>query len=72
MIGNPYSYCLGKRYAKKPSTFVPACVDNNSSLNALDGCYDIYGNYSTKCMQVCNIFIIIIVIIMIYLIIFLL
>ncbi|CAE7630624.1 unnamed protein product, partial [Symbiodinium microadriaticum] len=48
----PYSYCLGKRYAKKKSTYIPACVDNNSSLNTLQGCYDIYGNYSSYCAQV--------------------
>jgi hypothetical protein len=50
--GNPYSYCLGKRYAKKPSAQKPACVDNNSSLNAQSGCYDEFGFYHPTCMQV--------------------
>ena len=51
-LGDPHSYCLGKRYAKRRFELSPACVDNNSSLNTLNGCYDIYGNYSTYCTQI--------------------
>ena len=50
--GDPYSYCLGKRYAQKPSSFEPACVDHNMSLNTLSGCYSIDGIFSERCMQV--------------------
>lgn len=35
LSGDPYSYCLGKRYAQKPSSFEPACVDHNMSLNTV-------------------------------------
>lgn len=48
----PFSYCLGKRYGKIPSTQKPSCVDNNISLNALSGCFDIDGTYREKCTQV--------------------
>lgn len=51
-LGDPYSYCLGKRYAQKPGSFEPACVDHNMSLNTLSGCYTIDGVYREKCMQV--------------------
>ena len=50
--GDPYSYCLGKRYAQRPSSFEPACVDHNQSLNTLSGCYTIDGEFREKCMQV--------------------
>ena len=51
--GNERTYCQGKNYGYKKATIVPACMDNNQSLNSLDDCIDpLTGLNQTKCVQV--------------------
>lgn len=50
--GEPYSYCQGRNYAFQRSSLRPPCMDNNSTLNILDGCYTVNGTKLEKCIQV--------------------
>jgi hypothetical protein len=52
-IDTPYSYCAGRNFAYQRSPVRPACEDNNSSVDALAGCYSpLTGEYQTYCVQV--------------------
>jgi hypothetical protein len=48
----PYSYCQGRNYATQRSLLRPACMDNNSTLDVLTGCYSTEGEFSPHCVQV--------------------
>jgi len=48
----PYSYCMGKQYAYNRSLQLPACTDNNQTVNASASCYKPDGTLSPQCMQV--------------------
>jgi hypothetical protein len=51
--GSELTYCQGKNYAYKKATLVPACMDNNQSLNTLNDCIDpLTGVNHTYCTQV--------------------
>ena len=48
----PYTYCAGRNFAFRRSDYRPPCSDNNSSLNALQGCYSNDGTLHDKCVTV--------------------
>lgn len=48
----PYDYCAGRNYAFKRSSLRPPCMDNNSSLNLLNGCVASNGTKYEKCLAV--------------------
>lgn len=50
--GNPFSYCQGRNYAFERSPIQPACMDNNSTLDILQGCYATNGTKLSNCVQV--------------------
>ncbi len=51
--GVPYSYCNGKNYAYQKSQLVPACMDNNQSMNTLNNCYSpVDGSPLPNCVAV--------------------
>jgi len=50
--GVPTNFCSGRNFAYSRSALRPPCVDNNSTLNILDGCYASNGTKYDKCMQV--------------------
>ncbi len=49
---NPYLYCQGRNYAFKRSPIRPPCVDYNSSINTLAGCYAPNGTALENCVTV--------------------
>jgi len=51
-VGVPFGYCAGKNYALKKSPLVPACLDNNQSLNALDSCSTPDGQIKPYCVAI--------------------
>jgi len=50
--GVPYAYCAGKNYAFRRSSMMPACMDNNQSMNTLNSCYTIDGEEVPNCTAV--------------------
>ena len=50
--GNPTNFCSGRNYAFSRSALRPPCMDNNSSLNILEGCFAPNGTKYSQCMQV--------------------
>jgi hypothetical protein len=50
--GNPTTFCSGRNYAYTRSALRPPCMDNNSTLNILDGCLAPNGTKHSKCVQV--------------------
>lgn len=47
------TYCQGKDYGYRKADLVPACMDNNQSLNTRDNCFDPLTGVSHKhCVQV--------------------
>lgn len=51
-VGEPYSFCRGKNYALGRSPLVPACTDNNQSMNTLESCVHPNGTVLPTCSQV--------------------
>lgn len=51
-VDTPYGYCAGRNYAYQRSPVRPACEDNNSSVNVMQGCYTPDGVYQQYCVQV--------------------
>lgn len=39
-MGDPFTYCTGFRKRQSPFPLVPACRDNNQTVNATRRCYD--------------------------------
>eukprot|EP00605_Chrysophyceae_sp_TOSAG23-4_P000970 GSChrysophyteH1.ASY1.ANO1.1070.1 assembled CDS len=50
--GVPFSYCAGKNYGFRKSQLLPACMDNNQSLNTLADCFEPDGTTSSNCVAV--------------------
>lgn len=50
--GNPTTFCSGRNYAYTRSALRPPCVDNNTTLNVLDGCYATNGTKYQRCVQI--------------------
>ena len=50
--GNPTTFCSGRNYAYTRSTLRPPCMDNNSTLSTLQGCYSPEGEKLEKCVQI--------------------
>ena len=50
--GNPTTFCSGRNYGYQRSELRPPCMDNNSTLNTLDGCFSPNGTKYSKCVQI--------------------
>ena len=50
--GVPGTNCMNKNHGYVKSVVQPACMDHNSTIDALANCYDIYGNLYPYCVQV--------------------
>jgi hypothetical protein len=50
--GVPTTFCSGRNFAYSRSALRPPCVDNNSTLYILDGCYATNGTKFAHCMQI--------------------
>jgi hypothetical protein len=50
--GNPTTFCSGRNYAYTRSALRPPCLDNNTTLNVLTGCFAPNGTKYANCVQV--------------------
>lgn len=52
-LNDPNTKCVGRNYAFVRSPLRPPCVDNNYTLDILEGCYDpVTGEKHSQCIQV--------------------
>ncbi len=52
-LHDPFPYCVGARQRQVAAPFQPACMDNNQTVDAMQGCWEpANGTQGLHCMQV--------------------